>query len=202
MPGPDARNQWTHGTIGWGKDKDKYIEATRHFWANLFTDPRSHGCTRNNNEAIAYIRSIVPVGTPLLKIYAKEGYLDKSLTGYPEKTKYWNYILTKNGVRVDGQQADREKVLAAGTPKEQWIEEGTYEADVHPDARPFKEGGSGKSGKNGNTYELKNSQMQGVFLVDAGLLVNYQHPGSLSRGGYADITLPPFVVSHATPVMP
>jgi hypothetical protein len=202
MPGPNAYNQWTHGTLGWGKDGTKYIDATRSFWANVFTDPRSHGCTRTDNPSIAYIRTIVPVGTPLIKIYAKEGYLDKDRRGYPEQKKTWDYILTKNGVRVDGQTADRQQVLATGTPPDQWLEEGIYQADVHPDAKPFKKNGNAKSGKTGNVYELKESALQGVFLVDAGLLVNYRHPDALLRGGYADILLPPFVISSATPVMP
>jgi hypothetical protein len=162
FPGPNAYSQWTHGTLGWGKDGTKYIDATRGFWANLFTDPRSSGCTRNDNESIAYIRNIVPVGTPLIKIYAKEGYLDPDRSGYSKDKKQWNYILTKNGVRVDGEPADRNAVLAKGTPKDQWLEEGTYDADVYPDAKKFKKGGSGKDGKNGNTYDLNEGEFQGI----------------------------------------
>lgn len=202
FPGPNADGQWTHGTFGWGKDKKKYIEATRGFWTNLFTDPRSHGCTRTDNESIAYLRHIIPVGTPLLKIYAKEAYLDSNRSGYSKVKKPWQYILTKNGVRVDGEQADRQYVLSRGTPKDQWIEEGTYLVDAHPDAKMFKRTGSGKRGRNGNVYELPEYELQGVFLVDAGLLVDYRHPSSLKRIGYADITLPPFVVSKANPVLP
>jgi hypothetical protein len=196
--GPDPRWQWTHGTLGWGSDGNKYIRATRGFWANLFADPRSHGCSRTDNQTIAYLRSLLPVGSPLIKIYAKEAYADFSRAGYSGEKPVWNYILTKNGVRVDGgEEADRDVVLANRTPQSEWLEEGSYSVNQYPDARRFKGGGGrgARNGKNGNVYELNDEDMQGVFLVDAGLVVDYQVPPKIARAGYKDKLVPDFMVS-------
>lgn len=191
--GPDAAYQWTHGTIGWGSDKKEYIEATRGFWANLFADPRSHGCTRTDNESIAYIRHLLPVGSTLIKVYAREAIGDTNFTRYdgPKKAS-WDYILTKNGVRIDGQKADRTEVLNAGTSTSRYLEEGTLEADIFPTAKVFLSGSSGaRQNKNGNYYGLKHGDMTGVFLVDEGRFVKYEHPKRKVRvGGYKTALYP------------
>lgn len=204
LVGPNPHNQWTHGTLGWGADKDKYIRATRGFWANLFTDPRSHGCSRTDNETIAYVRHLLPVGTPLMKVYAIEELSDSTLSRYPEKTKNWDYIMTKRGVRVaNGEEADRDYVMAKNVAKTDWLEEGTYTVHLLPSIKKFRAGSSGaKSGKNGNLYGLDNSEMHGKLLVDEGLLVNYSHPASLQVGGYGRDSLPAFATSGADIVKP
>ncbi|OFZ12372.1 MAG: hypothetical protein A2Z20_00910 [Bdellovibrionales bacterium RBG_16_40_8] len=194
--GPNSYYQWTHGTIGWGADKTKYIDITRGFFSNLFSDPRSHGCTRTDNESIAYIRHILDAGAPLIKIYAIEKLYDPNLLNYQEKNKKWDYILTKNGVRIDGEKADREKVLQAGTPRSQWLEEGSYAVDLLPDVKSFKPGGSGaKRGKNGNVYGLKDKDMRGVYFIDEGRVLNYSHPDKLPVGGYGRNILPEYMVA-------
>lgn len=195
--GPDADYQWTHGTIGWGKNKKDFIKVTRTWYANLLSDPRSHGCSRTDNESIAYLRSLLPVGTPLIKIYAREAYANPSLPGYSKDKAEWEYILTKNGVRSSsGELADRQVVLANGTPKDDWIEEGTYEVDAYPEARPFKGGSKGaKSGKNGNIYGLEADDMHGYFLVDTGQVVDYKKPKEIKRGGESNILVPDYMIS-------
>ncbi len=190
---PNARYQWTHGTLGWGSDKKEYIDVTRGFWANLFFDPRSHGCTRTDNESIAFIRELLEVGTPILKVYAKEAYQDPSRSKYRESMQTWDYILTKNGSRTNGQKSGRETVLSQGTRKNRWLEEGTYELDAYPNAKVFLKGSGGaKSSTNGNVYGLNHSDMRGVLLVDAGTLVDYKHPYKVSVGGYKHEILPSF----------
>ncbi len=97
--GPEAYGQWTHGTIGWGRDKDRYIKLTKKRVTNSlpFVEPRSSGCTRLNNESIALLRQILPTGTPVIKIYAKEAYLDSSKASYKNTTpSSWKYIMTKD----------------------------------------------------------------------------------------------------------
>jgi len=69
---PNHSGQWTHGTIGWGADGQDFIDKTKKLVPNLVANPRSHGCTRTDNETIAYLREILPVGTPLVKVYAIE----------------------------------------------------------------------------------------------------------------------------------
>jgi uncharacterized protein YgiM (DUF1202 family) len=192
---PNSRYQWTHGTIGWGSDKSKFVNISRGFWANLFTDPRSHGCTRNNNEAIAYIREMLPKGSAIVKIYAKEAYGDPKLSLYSEKKKEWNYILTKNGARRDGQKADRNSVLAQNSPKSKWLEEGVYYVDQFPTAKPYGKGFGADNGGNGNVYSVHNKNMKGVFLVDEGRIVNYEHPKGVLRGGYKNQAFPKYMLA-------
>ena len=197
--GPNPRSQWTHGTLGWGADKTKYVDATRSALANFFSDPRSHGCTRTDNEAIAYLRQLLPPGTPLLKIYAKEALADASLSRYQRAEESWDYILTKQGVRVDGERADRSEVIANGTPNSEWLEEGTYKVDVHPDTKSFSPGSKGaKKGENGNVYGLQDSDMKGVYYIDTGKLEGYEHPRSLEVGGYGRNSFPSFVILDQT----
>ncbi len=95
--GPDAFGQWTHGTIGWGQDKDKYVARTKKPMLNLVSNPRSSGCTRVTNETIAFLRQMLPTGTPIIKIYAKEALLDPAKANYQNISPVnWKYALTKD----------------------------------------------------------------------------------------------------------
>jgi hypothetical protein len=183
-PNPNA--QWTHGTAGWGADKTAFITFKDSFWGkvvNIFTSIRSHGCTRTDNESIAYLRQLIAVGTPLVKIYAKEGYRDESRSHYNKTPGRWEYILTKNGhQQVNNHQvADRQVVLSQGTPQSEWLDQGVYSVDQYPDA------------ESGDLYDVGSSEMQGTFLVDEGTLLNYRHPAGIGRGGYSDQVAPPYM---------
>ncbi len=186
--GPNADGQWTHGTGGWGKDKKDLILFKESFWGklvNLFTSIRSHGCTRVDNESISYLRTLVPVGTPLIKIYAREAYRDPSRAMYPKNSGRWEYIMTKNGhqQKDNHQLADRELVLRQGTPQSEWIEQGVLEIDQTPDVAA------------GDLYRLGNSSFQGHFVVDEGTVVNYRHPSQIKKSGFSDRTVPDYMVS-------
>lgn len=90
--------QWIHGTIGWGRDGAAAIDLTRGFLMNLFSNPGSAGCTRLENKAIAYLRHILPVGTDIYRVYAREAIREHAipLPRYAEpysKPTYWMYIL-------------------------------------------------------------------------------------------------------------
>lgn len=185
---PNANGQWTHGTAGWGADKTDFITFKDSFWGkvvNIFTSIRSHGCTRIDNESIAYIRQLIAVGTPLVKIYAHEGYRDESRAMYSKTPGQWEYILTKNGHQVVGNHelADRGAVLAKGTPQDEWLDQGTFEIDQFPDA------------ESQDLYELGHANMQGTFLVDEGTIHNYQAPNGIGRGGYTDQIAPPYMMT-------
>lgn len=186
--GPNADGQWTHGTAGWGKDKKDFILFKESFWGklvNLFTSIRSHGCTRVDNESIAYLRSLVPVGTPLIKIYAREAYRDQTRAMYPKNAGRWEYILTKNGYQAKNnhQLADKATVLAQGTPQSDWLDQGVYTVDQMPDVAE------------GDLYKLGSSAFQGHFIVDEGTVYNYRHPSGIKRGGYSDQLVPPYMVT-------
>ncbi len=186
--GPNPSGQWHHGTAGWGADKKDFILFKDSFWGgivNLFTNIRSHGCTRIDNESIAYLRNIIPVGTPLIKIYAHESYRDGGRRGYSKQTAKWSYILTKNGAQVTDrhQLADRETVLAQGTPQSEWLDRGTYEVDQYPDVA------------DGDLYRFGDGAFRGQFIVDEGTVYNYNHPSQIGRGGFKDETVPSFMIT-------
>ena len=215
---PNAYGQWTHGTIGWGEDKDDYILKTKKLVTNIIANPRSSGCTRNNNEAIAFIRQLVETGTPMIKVYAKEALLDKSNSSYYGSKKTWQYILTKKA----GQRSDRAEVLASlgvtgaeadmyweakrngnemivdpKSPLNQILEVGTYNLDSIPTPIAYTPGekmGKLKAsvGRKGNVYGLDTKDMPtGTYYVDAGILSGYNHPKvKLEVGGFDDEVTP------------
>lgn len=217
---PEAYGQWTHGTLGWGSDKDTFIKKVKKPLINIFSDPRSSGCTRNNNEAIAFLRKMIDVGAPIIKIYAKEEVLDPSYKNYPYETEEWKYVLTKNRTHV----VDREEILKSlGVtsqdldafweakheggelildPKNslnQVIEAGTYVRDVHPDVITYTPGEKigrfkRKLGRKGNVYGVQDKEMHGTFYIDAGMLENYAHPAEiLEVSGFSDEVTPPWM---------
>ena len=217
---PQAMGQWLHGTIGWGADKDSMIKRTKKTLLNIFSNPRSSGCTRNNNEAIAFIRSLLDVGTPLIKIYAKEELLDPTLSKYPNQTEDWQYVLTKNtnhaiardevlkslGLSAADLDAYWNAKLAGGdlvldpkSPLSQILEVGTYQKDIHPDVIEYTPGEdmsrfSRKIGRKGNVYGIPSAQMHGVYYVDAGFLNEYAHPETvLEVSGFKDEMTPPWM---------
>jgi hypothetical protein len=214
---PEAFGQWTHGTLGWGSDKDKFIKKTKGVLINIVADPRSSGCTRNNNEAIAYLRKMIDIGTPIVKIYAKEEILDPTMANYPTEIEEWKYVLTTNrnhaidredvlkNLNITPQDLDAfweakrgggSLVLDPKSPLNQVLEAGTYARDVHPDAIAYTPGEklnkfTRKIGRKGNVYGIKNNEMHGVFYVDAGLLDGYKHPDTvLESGGFPDEVTP------------
>lgn len=200
--GPNHNAQWTHGTVGWGSDKDALIKATKKTFTNVFANPRSSGCSRMNNEAIAYLREILPVGTPIIKVYAKEALLDGHRSNYKRKTAPWEYILTKNNAySTTNFSSDREKVESRNIPKERRLEEGTFVMDTYPTMFNFTDGedlGSyeAKTNTTGNVYRIEESKMKGVLYVDAGLLEDYSHPKheKISRGGFRNEIAPSYMI--------
>jgi hypothetical protein len=219
--GPNPYGQWTHGTIGWGEDKEEYIKKTKKFVTNVVSNPRSSGCTRNNNEAIAFIRQILDTGAPIVKIYAKEALLDPSLSSYNGAVKTWSYILTKKA----GQRSDRAEVLASlgvsgseanmywaakrngndmivdpKSPLNQILEVGTYTLDTVPTPITYTPGekmGKIKAsvGRKGNVYGIDTKDMSaGTYYVDAGILDGYHHPRvKLDFSGFEDEETPPWM---------
>jgi len=192
--GPNADGQWTHGTIGWGESSKKFIKMTRGFWANLFANPRSHGCSRVNNQAIAYLRHLLPTGTPIIKIYAKEDIQDKTLSNYSVLSKQWDYALTTHRSLT----ADAETINLNGTKGSEILERGTYTVDMKPDVVMFEKSISkakAKKGKGGNVYVIEDNQFQGVFHIDTGVVSNYSHPKNkkLEVWGYKDTLIPSFM---------
>lgn len=194
LVGPNAFAQWTHGTVGWGADKDKFILNAKKFVPNLVTAPRSHGCSRTDNEAIGFLREHLPIGTPIIKIYAIEDIADKSLSNYTTQKGRFDYILTKDKNLSPG----RETVLKTLVNSADVIEEGTYFFDQTPDVQEYTPGEDlrrfeRKIGNKGNIYGVDSTNMFGVFYIDLGLVSGYQHPQGLDVGGYEDELVPDFM---------
>jgi hypothetical protein len=217
---PEPFGQWTHGTLGWGSDKDTFIKKVKKPLINLISSPRSSGCTRNNNEAIAFLRQMIDVGAPIIKVYAQEQLMDPTLSNYPNMTSTWNYVMTKSKshevsresvlktLNISDTELDSfweakrdggELILDAKSPLSQIIEVGSYEQDTHPDITPYTPGEKiGKfrrklAGK-GNVYGVKSNNMHGTFYIDTGVLENYAHPTeTLEVSGFADEATPPWM---------
>ncbi|MDD4973445.1 MAG: L,D-transpeptidase [Bacteriovorax sp.] len=214
---PEPYGQWTHGTLGWGSDKDKFIKRVKKPLINIVSDPRSSGCTRNNNEAIAFLRKMINIGAPIIKIYAKEEILDPTYKNYPNETEEWNYVMTKNrnhavdreevlkSLSINGQDLDAfwEAKRAGGalildpkSPLNDVLEVGSYVRDVHPDVVVYTPGEklgrfNRKIGRKGNVYGLLDKDMHGTFYIDAGMLEGYAHPEEVVEvSGFSDEVTP------------
>ena len=192
--GPNNDGQWMHGTTGWGADKSSMVRFQDSFLggiADIFAKLGSHGCTRMSNEAIAYMRSNLPVGATYIKIYAKERVKDPSLVGYSSELGHFPYIITTVGAGKPNTLHDiasRAAVMAAGTPQSEWLEQGTFDYDQTPKAF------------GGDHYRI--GGFSGAFNVDDGTISsNYRHPNSrkLAIGGMdgAEKAFPDFVRDDA-----
>lgn len=166
---PNANEQWTHGTWGHGADGDKFIRAVKQS-----NDLRlmSHGCTRVENRAIALMHEMLPVGTKIIKIYAREDRAEPApRIGAVEP---WSWILTKETNEKAGPSMTAASVLARRVPESSILERGTY--------APAQVATVSK----GNVYNIDESEFRGTFFVDQGRLDGYLHPKSLEVGGYQD----------------
>lgn len=186
---PSNSGQWSHGTVGWGADGDKFITRAHTSFITVFTDLRSHGCVRHENRAVAYMQWLVPEGTTLIKIYAKEDLADKTLSQYENQKNpgLFNWILTNEQVRrknpFTSEASAVQKRIDKGIIKESDVlERGSYDVDQYPTVQELTSRAA-KSGQSGNSYNLNEDEFHGVFMVDEGRVVDYSHPESLDIDG-------------------
>lgn len=210
--------QWIHGTIGWGKDGDAAIDLTRSALLNIFSNPGSSGCTRLENRAVAYLRHLLPVGTDIYRVYARESTREKEivkgvfskkvipLPRYADKYKNplrWDYILLTNGAQDSGGlTADANTILLRSIsiiPSVNLIEQGSYEVDQYPNVVTPNYNQGASSGKSGDRYEIDSgkegyrTKFKGYFLIDEGRFVDYKHPSSEETDGVIKVSgLPDF----------
>lgn len=209
--GPSPKEQWIHGTAGWGSDGAKFIDITRDFFLSSVSDVRSSGCTRIENAAVAFLRHILAAGTPIIRVYAKEAVEDPFLFRY-EKQKIkgiFRYILTKSNTIDDAGAGtiERSAVLARKVPKDYWLEEGTYYYDRYPTVHTYSwsPGGIGSgTGALGNVYNVDEKWLKGHFLIDTGRFVNYDHPWEIPKAGMSLVVVPDYTKAPSTvkPQMP
>jgi hypothetical protein len=202
--GPNAETQWTHGTFGWGADGPRFIHLTRDSILNHLSDPRSHGCTRLENRAIAFMRDIMPKGSRIVKIYAREAIAHPEAVVKLARTPspVWSYVLTKDGVREDAPSASAE--ANRSVTEDRILERGEFELDQKADAVALQSATDRSSRRDdprvvqtGNLYDLPVQKFRGVFYVDTGRLSGYEHPEGLEVGGYRDRHLPGFMKGQA-----
>lgn len=210
MVAPNADYQWIHGTHGWGHDQDRYIQLTRSLFLNIFSDPRSAGCTRLENQAVAWLRHVAEPGTEVFRVYALEAYADPKLSRYKDQAQpvNWDWILTGTGVRMENAaSADKqtvEKLMARGLVKNSDVlETGTYKVKQYPNGLGFTPtlfGLGSSQGTTGDTYTIGRKGFKGVFLVDEGRFVNYAHPEDVPKGG-TGAPLPSYAVAKVDYVL-
>lgn len=203
-------SQWIHGTIGWGKDGDLPIQVARSGFINFFGNPGSKGCTRLENRAVAYMRELLPVGTDVYRIYAREatretevfskgGLFSKAelktpLARYAQdltSPTTWNYILLTNGAaESNGLTADASVIQAKGISVvngQNLIEQGSYKVDKYPTVVPLNYTKSSYDG-GGDRYEIQDQYgdnpnvFKGYFVIDEGRFVDYAHPSPSATG--------------------
>ncbi|MGZ3769858.1 MAG: hypothetical protein ACXVCP_09745 [Bdellovibrio sp.] len=200
--------QWMHGTIGWGRDGSAAIELTRSFLMNLFSEQGSAGCTRLENRAIAYLRYLLPVGTDIYRVYAKEATREQEVVINKNQViplpRYsnqyyqpflWSYTLLTDGAQQsNGLTADSYTIYTQRIPFARGvnlIEDGSYKVDQYPNAAPIDYSQSVHSGKSGDRYQIDNkktvntiySNFHGYFLVDEGRFIDYHHPDQYKTNG-------------------
>lgn len=195
QPAESMDYQWIHGTIGWGKDQDRTIQLTRGFLMNMLSNPGSSGCTRVENQAIAYLRHILPVGTDIYRVYAKETTAEPYSRNAPlpryrdaySKKGMWSWILLTDGAnKTNGLTSDAAEIYRNNirfAPGVNMIERGFYYLDQHPDPMSLDPSQSASSGLSGDRYEIGEKNFRGYFLVDEGRFVNYRHPDYRATGG-------------------
>lgn len=175
---PNAKGQWMHGTIGWGSEGEKFINHNRSPSGN-FDRIRSNGCTRVSNQSIAFLRNFVPENSLVLKIYALEDFQDPKLTQYQTTPfyNYWTYSLSKKKMN----SAEQYPLEKFNIP---FYEQGRLFYSQYPVKFEIKTKEEYlKKIKNYNPYDLSKKDFKGKFLVDSGLLINYEHPRKLEDNG-------------------
>lgn len=196
MLSPNPDGQWLHGTYGWGADgdsfMDKFVDDNGLGYMNY-----SSGCTRVENQAVAWMQHHLPPGTKIYRIYALEELADPRLTYYENQRKpsAWDWVLTT----ASQSSSDKEFVRAQNLPASSILESGKFILDQYPDVVKVRaarsSSGSSRIGSGarvelgtGNNYAIRRSEFAGVYFVDEGRLENYQHPASLDARGDIEIS--------------
>lgn len=167
-----AKAQWLHGSRGWGSDKKKFI--TRTVFNGKTINWTTSGCSRVDNETIAFLHTIVKKGASVIKIYANEEILDKRKKRYSKEKKNWSYILTADEVRKENPHVISRDYVLKNIPNKYYLEKGIYSYSSYPIKK-----------KVSNIYGAKN--LNGVFYVDTGKLLGYRHPTNLKISGLKNL---------------
>lgn len=207
--GPSGDEQVIHGTYGWGEDKGNFIAYFRNPLVSYIEDTFALGTTRVENQAVAYMRHLANTGSDVFRVYALEGYGDASLSRYSShktQSSGWDWVLTNRDAQKESPTIDKSVQIKNKYLHSETLEEGRFTIDRYPTGlgySPTLFGIGVGAGTTGNTYQIKRKQFVGVFLVDEGRFVDYEHPkvDMLSVGGYPKQTLPAHLVSKGQYVL-
>lgn len=172
----EPRNfQHLHGTIGWPNESARFLEHDKKEDGSLVR-VGSGGCTRVDNQVIMYLRNFVPVGTPVIRIYAKE---IESLPNKIDKIGKWTYVFYETKDLKDPfplNYEHRKKIKEVNL-----LEVGDFIYSKKPTLKPLRlEKEWISSEVNGNPYKVSNENIVGYFNIDTGLISkNYVHPKGL-----------------------
>ncbi|MBL7544756.1 MAG: hypothetical protein JNL11_13145 [Bdellovibrionaceae bacterium] len=201
--GPNADEQVIHGTYGWASDQGNFLTYFRNPLVSFIDDPMSQGATRVENQAVAYIRHLADLGTDVLRVYALEAYADPLLAryeAYKNQNSVWEWVLTIKDAQKDSVSLDKNVQVKRNFVYSDVLDEGRFEVDRYPTGLGYSAtlfGLGAGAGTTGNTYQISRKHFKGVFLVDEGRFVDYEHPqvGGLSVGGYSKPVLPAYALS-------
>lgn len=201
--GPNSDEQVIHGTYGWSVNQNDAISYFRSMFVSFIDDPMASGATRLENQAVAYLRHLAEVGSDVLRVYAIEAYADAELARYQqfrEQRPVWDWVLTTQDAQKDSVSLDRGIQVRKNYVYSDVLEEGQFLIDRYPTGLGYSStlfGLGASNGTTGNTYQIKRKQFKGVFLVDEGRFVDYEHPQNemLTVSGYPKHVLPAYVES-------
>jgi hypothetical protein len=156
------------------------------------------------NRSIAFLRHILPVGTDIYRVYARESVRENGavLSRYVnEQTPgRWEYILLTDGAqKVNGLTADAATIRGSGIAimkDVNFLEEGVFNYDRYPNPVAPDYSKSAASGKTGDRYKIDsgkakdqaNTHFRGYFLIDEGRFVDYQHPNETAVEGKVKVS--------------
>src|SRR5690606_35999740 len=101
----------------------------------------SDGSTRVENQAIALMREILPAGTKVIKVYAREVYSEpEHIAQSKGRTHTWDWILTTEDANfIGGASAGKLGVLEREVPREMVLDKGRFRFNSTPVATPIRE---------------------------------------------------------------
>ena len=184
--GPDAEEQWMHGSWGWGADGTHFIDDLYRAPFDAQNLVASHGCTRVENQAIALMREFLVPGTKVVRIYAREA-LGGAAAPASKRLGKWSWELTRLN-SDEAPRAGKDEVEAQKLSPNDILDSGTYVLDTHAVPVPLR--ATANPHESGNVYQIKPAAFKGVFFVDEGRVSSYEHPRGLVVGGLPGHDLP------------
>lgn len=205
----DSFSQRLHGTIGWGKDWERFVIMPSSRWQKVHQTAnldRHRGSTRVSNPAIALLQTLLLPGTRIIRVYAAEK-LSANYQPLPngEGVQPFEYLLTSDQEEQTDPHSSLTPYQRLRAVQSEWIiEKGLYLADVRPDPRGLTtEVGVSRprtvAFQGADIYGIGTKNLIGYFEVDTGKLIGYQHPKVLKKAPQLMPSTDPFLKNQRIP---